>query len=136
MLRRLTRGWRWQAAWLLSLVYILAVLAPAAANACASRESTPDRVAAASEQSHDHAAHGHDHAGAHVDADSAPAPSHDHDFDKASGLKCCGLACISALPAHDIDVSRPDHPLSVTISFVYQQSAGRSPPRLYRPPIS
>jgi hypothetical protein len=123
MCRRVTKRRRWQAAWLLALIYVFAVLAPAAANAFA-----PAFAHAAT--AHDHLALGHDH------DDAAPDRGHDHDGEHTDQLKCCGLACISALPAHHIDVARPELAPIITMVFVSQEGAGRSPPRLYRPPIS
>lgn len=139
MLRRWTRERRLRAAWLLALVYVLAVLSPAVANALSVRasEASPQSVAHDS-VAHDHAAHSHDHdhAAAHDHAPTHDHSDHGNDGDRVGDLNCCGLACISALPAHDIDVARRDRVLSVTISFLSQESAGRAPPLLYRPPIS
>jgi hypothetical protein len=131
MWRRLTKQRRRQAAWLLAIVYVLTVLAPVAGNAFA-----PGALAAHQTVPHGHQAPGHDHAAGHVHDGAAPDSGVHHDGDHANQLKCCGLACISALPAHHVDIARPGRAPSVTVVFVSQESAGRSPPRLYRPPIS
>lgn len=139
MMRRLTRNAKWRAASLLVLAYVFAVLAPAAANAFA--PSPPSlahhagkRVAA---QNHAKPSIAHAHAGAEHVHHQDGAQNSDQSSDQVGGdLQCCGLACISALPASLLDVPAPTMPKSVRLPASYVDVADRAPPRLYRPPIS
>ena len=140
MLRRLSRGQRWRAACLLVLAYVFTVLAPAAANAFAPSppplaHHTGKRVIA---QHHAALNNAHAHADGSEHAhhqDQAQSP--DQSSDQVGGeLQCCGLACISALPAAPLDVAVPVVPKSVRLEASYVDVVGGAPPRLYRPPIS
>jgi hypothetical protein len=71
-------------------------------------------------------------ASADTQAPSAPA----HDGHKAPGAQCCGMVCISALPASVTDFVTPTAPISRCASETYRNLAGKAPPTLYRPPIS
>jgi len=134
MLNLLSRGKRWRAALLLAITYALTVLSPAIANAFA---PAPVEVAhhlglrsahqhdGGSHHAHDHAMqHDHQH---HGDGDKSKPASTD--------LQCCGLACISALPAAFVDVCPPAALVSVRLSSAADEAVGRSPPERYRPPI-
>lgn len=138
---RLTNNARWRAACLLVLAYVFAVLAPAAANAFASPPSKlvhhAGKRVIAPYHAAQNSAHAHVEGAEHLHHQDEARQNPEQPSNSPGGdRQCCGLACISALPAHDIDVARPDRVVSATISFAYQESAGRSPPRLYRPPIS
>jgi hypothetical protein len=132
MLNRLNRGERWRAALLLSLIYALTILAPAIANAFAPSPVQmahhhglrTDVSAVESRVLHDHVGQ-HDH-------------HHKHQDDSTSfsiDLQCCGLACISALPAASFDIARPSAPVSVRLLWTADQAPSRAPPQHYRPPI-
>lgn len=156
MMKRLTSGMRWRAAWLLSLVYLLATLAPAAANAFAaspmtlSHHSGMQAMAAHHQQMSVYAdAHaekaGHHHHGqaeAHdhgVASEHGLASEHDHAAPAkgdAKDLQCCGLACVSALPANVLSMQAPDVPKSEPLALNVSEVESRAPARLYRPPIS
>jgi hypothetical protein len=69
---------------------------------------------------------------ADIEAPSIPA----HDGHKAPGAQCCGMVCISALPASATDFVSPTAPTSRCASETYQNVAGKAPSTLYRPPIS
>ena len=69
---------------------------------------------------------------ADIQAPSAPAL----DGHKAPGAQCCGMVCISALPASVTDFVTPTAPTSRCASETYRNVAGKAPPTLYRPPIS
>jgi hypothetical protein len=147
MMKRLTSGMRWRAAWLLSLVYLLATLAPTFANAFAASPTSlshhsgmramaahhqqmsvyTDAHAEASAHHHDQA---HEHGQTHKHDHSAPSQG------DASDLQCCGVACISALPASLLSVQVPDVPKNVQLAANASDVASRAPPLLYRPPIS
>lgn len=142
MMKRLTSGMRWRAAWLLSLIYLLAVFAPAVANAFAvspnalSHHSGMRAMAAHHQQmsvytdTHAEAVAHHHHGQAHEHDQHAPAKG------DAQDLQCCGLACLSALPASLLSVLVPDLPMGVQLAANASDVASRAPPRLYRPPIS
>lgn len=150
MMKRLTSGMRWRAAWLLSFIYLLATLAPAAANAFAaspmtlSHHSGMQAMAAhhqqmsvyADAQAEKAAHHHHGQAEAH---DHGLASGHDHAAPAkgdAKDLQCCGLACVSALPAHVLSMQAPDVPKSEPLALNVSEVESRAPARLYRPPIS
>jgi hypothetical protein len=63
-------------------------------------------------------------------------PSHGGDGHKAPGAQCCGIVCISAIPASVTEFAAPSSPTSRCALEVYRNVAGNSPPTHYRPPIS
>jgi hypothetical protein len=164
MLMRLTRAGRMRAGKFLALVYALCVLAPAlsfafADGALAAPCLTDDdhslgimHVHNANSVRHVHEdGRVHDHsdrslAGQHVDVAAAPhsnvtaaiqVPSPPaHDDHKAPGARCCGMVCISALPATPTEFVSPSVPISRCAPETYRSVEGRAPPTLYRPPIS
>ena len=87
----------------------------------------------------------HEHAAAttHVHADGT---SHEHgkkadagksdENGKSSDGKCCGLICVSALPASFANGNLPDLPRMATIAPVERYATGQPPVRLDRPPNS
>jgi hypothetical protein len=134
MLNLLSKGTRWRAALLLAITYALTVLSPAIANAFAPAPvEVSHHLGLRSAHNHDDGHHhAHDHAAQH-------AHGHHGDGDKSKpasvDLQCCGLACISALPAAFVDICLPAALVSVRLSFAPDEAAGRSPPERYRPPI-
>jgi hypothetical protein len=90
--------------------------------------------------------HVHDHSGGHSLAHS------DGDHRSVSGLlnnesapgkaphsshgQCCGLMCVTALPATLIDLATPSAPTARCEVEGYRKAADNTPPRLDRPPIS
>ncbi len=65
--------------------------------------------------------------------------SHEHSKapdGKSSDGQCCGLVCLSALPASISQVEPPVLPALVAVSANQEDVAGNPPDRLYRPPIS
>jgi hypothetical protein len=146
MLIQLTRAARFRGASVLALLYLLCVLAPVAAFAFgdgsrAAHCLTDDYHGLRSAHVHDHNGHGNDGHGRdggtlHVHEDGT---SHEHS--KAPGGKstdgqCCGLACLSALPATVSEVEGPALPAMIAVSTHQEDVAGKTPDRLYRPPIS
>jgi hypothetical protein len=55
---------------------------------------------------------------------------------KSSDAQCCGLICLSALPASISEVQTPALPAMVVVSANQEDVAGKTPDRLYRPPIA
>jgi hypothetical protein len=146
MLIRLTRAMRLRAAGALALLYMLCVLAPAAAFAfgdgsraahCVTDDHHGLRTAHGHENAgHQKAGHKHDGGAAHVHDDGT---SHDHSTapdGKRADAQCCGLVCLNALPASVADVAAPVLPAMLANSAPQDDIAGKVPDRLYRPPIS
>jgi hypothetical protein len=166
MLMRLTRAGRLRAGKILASIYMLCVLMPALSFAFADGAlaapclTDPDHAmgivhvheTATGTVGHVHDASPHDHAqsakaGHYDDKEMAPhsamasadiqAPSPPaHDGHKAPGAQCCGMVCISAVPASVTDFVAPPAPTSRCASETYRSVAGKAPPTLYRPPIS
>jgi len=138
MFIRLTRAMRWRAASILAVLYALCVLATAAAFAFGDGSRAAHCL---SDDNHGlQSVHVHAHAGgkAHVHKDGA---SHEHtkapeSQGKSSDSQCCGLVCLSALPAGTLQVPTPALPALIAVSAQQADVAGKAPERLYRPPIS
>jgi hypothetical protein len=139
MIMGLTKAARSRVASAVALLYLLCVLAPAAAFAVgdASRVVnclTDDNHGLRS--AHVHHAHQHEGGKAHVHEDGA---EHEHagiPDGKNSDGQCCGLICLSALPASISEVQTPALPAMVAVSMNQEDVAGKTPDRLYRPPIA
>ena len=159
MLTSLTRLKRLRAGWVVSLLYLLCVLAPtisfalpgsnAAAPCLTDASHVPGMVHVHTEASTQHIhkdGHAHDHAAMHSHAKSdgdqrsvsialngksvpAKAPH-------SSDGQCCGLMCVTALPATLIDIVKPSAPTALCQVEGYRKVTDNAPPRLYRPPIS
>ncbi|WP_315831230.1 hypothetical protein [Bradyrhizobium prioriisuperbiae] len=162
MFVRLTKAMRLRAG-LLALTYLLCVLAPslafAATNGSRAAPCLTDeehnlgiihvhqpgdgvsRHVHKDGQVHEHREAGHSHVSASDDSDAAksvadraaPPAEEPH---KAAGTLCCGMVCISALPATVVDMVEPAAPASVCDAENYRNLADNAPPRHYRPPIS
>jgi hypothetical protein len=153
MLVRLTRARRLKAGRLLALVYALCMLAPTLSFALPGSQALSPCLADTSHvpgMMHLHAdvaathLHGdgdvHDH-GMHVQASAAAhqaAAVPDSTRSKASHASgaCCGLICLTALPAPLIEIAMPSVPKSSQEVDRYTEVADRGPSRLYRPPIA
>jgi hypothetical protein len=146
MLIRLTRAARFRVASTLAFLYLLCVLAPAAAFAfgdgsraahCLTDDNHGLRPVHVHEHNgHENDGHKHDGGGVHVHEDGT---SHEHSkapAGKSTDGQCCGLACLSALPAAISEVEAPALPAMVAVSADQEGIAGNPPDRLYRPPIS
>jgi hypothetical protein len=158
MLVRLTRVQRLKAGWFLALVYLLCVLAPTISFAlpgqhpvapCLTGESHMTGMVHVSNSVpvHMHGdGHAHDHSvahsAAHADGDHAsvamaldgdPAPSK---APHAPNGLCCGLMCVSALPATLTDIVTPSVPTVLRVTEGDRAVTDSAPDRLYRPPIS
>ncbi len=159
MLVRLTRTHRLKAGWILALAYLLCVLAPTISYALPGEHSVapcltddnhvPGMVHVHNEmptkhvhkdgQVHEHSAT-HSHAGSDgnhhpvsmaMDSKTAPEKA-----PHSSDGQCCGLMCVSALPANLVDIVTPSVPMAVCEAEGYREVTDNAPSRLYRPPIS
>lgn len=154
----LTGTQRRRAGWFVALAYLFCVLAPTLSFALPGSQATPycltdeDHVPGMVHVHHEgimHVhkdGHAHHHSGVQTHADS----SVDHDA-KPVALKgdsgpakaphsadgnCCGLMCVTALPATLVDVAKPLVPKAVREAESYRKLTDNAPPQRYRPPIS
>ncbi|WP_409363154.1 hypothetical protein [Bradyrhizobium liaoningense] len=132
---------------LVALAYLFCVLAPAAALAlgtgpapCLDDALPADLVPAQHQMQagHIHDGGSHDHAAPHahhqIAAQDAPT-SHHHDG-KGAGGPCCGMMCVSALPADLPVVAKPLLPVSACTPEIVASLHSAAPPLHYRPPIA
>ncbi|ABE64973.1 conserved hypothetical protein (plasmid) [Nitrobacter hamburgensis X14] len=158
MLLGLTRMQRRRAGWFIALAYLFCVMAPTLSFALPGSQAAPycltdeDHVPGMIHMHHEGVMHvhkgGHDqhHSGVQTHADS----SADHDAKpvalksdagpakaphSADG-KCCGLKCVTALPAPLVAMTQPSVPKAVRASDQYRKLTDNAPPQRYRPPIS
>ncbi len=88
---------------------------------------------------HDHAV-AHSHTGpsrdiAPIRASAVPEQSPSKGS-HTSGGQCCGLLCLSALPAALVEIVTPSVPPASREIDGYLEAADNGPPSLYRPPIA
>jgi hypothetical protein len=158
MLTSLTRLKRLRAGWIVALIYLLCVLAPTISFALPGSKAIAPCLIDASHASgvvhvhndapaqHVHTdGHMHDHSGAYSHTSSgdnrsvSTAPNGGSVPEKAphsADGQCCGLACVSALPASLIDITKPSAPTALCEVEGYRKVSDNAPPRHYRPPIS
>jgi hypothetical protein len=157
MLVRLTRVQRLRAGWFVALAYLLCVLAPTISLAlpgqqpvapCLTGESHMTGMVHvnSSTSAHMHGDdHAHDHSVAHASSAHADGDHALMAIDDASGSHkvphspngpCCGLMCVSALPAVLTDIATPSVPTVLRVIEGYRAVTDSAPVRLYRPPIS
>lgn len=135
MLKRLTRATRVNAARVLVALYALCVLMPVAGFALGSSTAVLHCLTDVSPAHQGHAGHDHDH-GAMAMADDA-GTNVDHAGMKGHAGKpaCCGVMCVSALPACLFELM----PRTVTHASLVGSSdagiSGEAPDLHYRPPI-
>ncbi len=126
MLTKLTRGLLRRAARVLVVVYALCLLAPIAAFAFG------DASYAAHCVSHEH----HGLASEHAHQEGAV---HEHSGDDSDGKgepgKCCGLVCLTALPATPPLTATEPSTAPMPIAILRVDISGHTPDDLYRPPI-
>ncbi|KQW18026.1 hypothetical protein ASC80_21510 [Afipia sp. Root123D2] len=158
MLTGLTSTQRQGAGWFIALTYLFCVLAPTLSFALPGSQSTPYCLTDEGHvpgmvhvhhegmmhvhkdghahhhsgvQTHADSSAGHDAKPVALKSDSGPAkPPHSADG------KCCGLMCVTALPAPFVAVAKPAVPKAVRISHDYRKLTDNAPPQRYRPPIS
>jgi len=159
MLLRLTRTKRLKAGWFVALIYLSCVLAPtisyalpgehAVAPCLTDDNHVPGMVHVHNEMPTKHVhkdGQVHEHSGTH----SHPSSDGDHrsmsiamdgksvpqKAPHSSDGQCCGLMCVSAIPANLIDIVTPPTPTAVCEAEGYRKVTDNAPSRLYRPPIS
>jgi len=159
MFAGLTRTRRLRAGWFVALIYLLCVLAPTISYAlpgahaiapCLTDENhVPGVVHVHNEMPTQHVhrdGHVHDHPGgrSHASSDddrrsllialnARPIPEK---APHSSDGQCCGLMCVTALPATLIDIVKPFAPTALCEVEGDRKVSDNAPPRHYRPPIS
>jgi hypothetical protein len=157
MFLRLTKARRLRAGLLVALVYMLCILAPTlsfafpgshAVSPCltdANHVPGMMYVHAESSPAHLHAdGHTHDHATAHSHASdgiasikaSAPPEQTPSKGSHSTDGQCCGLMCLSALPATLVQIVTPSVLTASQEVEGYLEVADNGPSRHYRPPIA
>jgi hypothetical protein len=156
MLSRLTKVGRWRAGIVLALAYALCALAPTASFAfgdgtrpahCLTGNDEHGLQPAHSHQPSAGTMHTHADGTSHVHANKVAAqPAHVQGQEadtaksdqpsKTSEGKCCGLMCVTALPAGLPDGNMPDLPRASAAWVIADAAAGQPPVRLDRPPNS
>jgi hypothetical protein len=159
MLMSLTRLKRVRAGWIVALIYLLCVLAPtisfalpgslAVAPCLTDASHAPGMVHLHSKMLTQHVhedGRAHDHSGAHshvrTDGDhrstsmALNAKSVPEKAPHSSDGQCCGLMCVTALPATLVNIVKPSAPTALCEVEGYRKVTDNAPPRLYRPPIS
>ena len=154
MLSRLTRTRRLTAGRLLALAYLFCVLAPAMSIAfadgaraapCLTEDEHGVNIVhmhgrVAKHVHEDGSTHDHSPPAVAPDGGQAAAPAADSDspldHHKSSGGRCCGMACVNALPAAVVEFVRPIAPRSICLFTDYRAVDDNGPPQLYRPPIT
>jgi hypothetical protein len=125
---------------MLALLYMLCVFGPPAALVLADTARASNCLT-----EHNHGLRSvdiDDHSVAVQDGGTARVPSDDtsHEPSKApddrSSDRCCGLTCLSALPAGIVEIDTPAVPAIVVVLDQQMDLVGKGPERLYRPPIS
>ena len=154
MFVRLTKAKRLRAGWLVALAYLLCVLAPTISFALPGSQAVSPCLIDASHAAgvvHVHGevqaqhVHVHDHSGIYSHAN----PGMDRSISTAlnggpvpkkaphsSDGQCCGLTCITALPATLIGIVKPSAPMALCEVEGCRKATNNAPPILYRPPIS
>lgn len=158
MLVRLTTTHRRRAGWLIALTYLLCVLAPTlsfalpGSRAIAHCLTVEDHTAGAVPVHGERKMHAHQkgHAHHYADVGTQAEPSVAH-VGKAAALKddsspakaphavdgkCCGMMCVTALPATFVAVMQPAMPKAIRVSDSYRELTDNVPAVHYRPPIS
>jgi hypothetical protein len=158
MFVRLTKAGRLRAGLLVALIYMLCILAPTlsfalpgshAVSPCLTEaDHVPGmmHVHAEAPAAHLHADGTHDHAMAHshaspldgvalIKASAVPEQTPSKRSHSSDG-QCCGLMCLSALPAALVEIVTPSVPTASQEVEGYLEVADKAPSRLYRPPIA
>lgn len=157
MLVRLSEAKRLRAGRLVALAYLLCVLAPTLSFALPGSQAVSPclkvaesaagmlhvHVHAASQNEadgHVHHSVAHAHASAPDQAASVQAPTPQKQTpltgSHSSHGTCCGLMCLSALPAAVANVVTPSVPRALTEVDRFREVAESGPSEHYRPPIS
>ena len=151
----LTRTMRLRAGWFIAFAYLLCVLAPtlsyalpgehAVALCLTDEDHVPGMTHVHTQIAVQHVhedGHVHDHIGGHAksgnERSTLVALNGQSVPEKAphSDSQCCGLMCVTALPATLSDVVTPSASMALRAADGYLEVADNAPSRLYRPPIS
>lgn len=149
---RFTKAMRSMAARLLALVYLLCIVAPSVGHALSDGSKiVPCHMGESQEVGPTHGSHVHLHnedhrgdggelfVGLHGAATAVTANDKYHgqadNSHKALGMQCCGIACLSALPATVTEVVKPSKVTSICDVEKYTRVTDNTPTRHYRPPI-
>lgn len=160
MLSRLTRNKRKKAGWIVSLVYLLCILAPTLSSASTGNRGgdfcftlqgmTSESVHMHSEASHPVHVNLGGHGGGHSPSKSLSSQSDDAyassaaaegDLPEKKGPhttsgQCCALMCIGAMPAPTFEAFTPSAPAVARVVTEYRFVAATAPAEHYRPPIA
>jgi hypothetical protein len=154
----LTRTRRLRAGWLVALIYLLCVMAPTISYALPGEHAlapclTDENQVPGMVHVHDDGPAQHIHSDGHAhdysDARAHPNSGSDHrsmsmELDgkstpgkapHSSDGQCCGLMCVTALPAALIDIVKPSAATTLCKVEGYSKVTDNAPPKLYRPPI-
>jgi hypothetical protein len=137
MLNRLSKRIRRKLTLTMGVLYVVCSVAPAIALARADGSTTVPCIS-----EHHHASHIH-----HVASQShahADGKMHQHSRDNSVGTdndettalapSCCGLFCLSALPADAVFLASEPARQESSVAFLEQRLLGNSPDRIDRPP--
>ncbi|WP_441277193.1 hypothetical protein AB7783_06925 [Tardiphaga sp. 172_B4_N1_3] len=151
-----------KAGWIVTLVYLLCILAPPLSYAMPGEHAvvpcmTMEGVMSGSMHMHDEVlqpVHAYLDGAAHEHSSAQPMAMSDQDDRMSmSGAmddvdvpakkgphttsgQCCALMCVSMMPAPLFEVSAPAVPSVVRIAASYRVAADNAPPEHYRPPIA
>ena len=137
MLNRLTKKLRWRAAVAVTVFYALCTIAPGLALAFADASTLVHCLSDDHRGAEKSRAHAHDHEDglSHSHADDGASPFGEAEKDKGTPANCCGIFCITALPASlHLAVGEPVHGSALTPAL-HDRLTGRGPDRINRPPI-
>lgn len=134
MLTRLSRKLRWRAALAAAVLYSVCGIAPSLALALA---ETAKAVHCVTE---DHGGNIHAHndghgLGSHDNNTDAASTAGDVEKDKDAPGNCCGIFCLTALPASDHPAISVFSHGSMVIPMLQHGLATAGPDRINRPPI-
>lgn len=157
MLVRLTGTQRQRAGWFVALVYLFCLLVPTFAFALPGNQASQHCLTDQGHMSGMVHLHPEDmmqvHRGEHVqhsDLQAVPDPSVGHVAEfaavtsdpipakapHATDGKCCGLMCVTALPAPLVAAVQPSGMTALRVFDNYRKLPDSTPSRLYRPPNS
>jgi hypothetical protein len=155
MFTSLSRLRRLRAGWIVALIYLLCILAPTISFALPSSQAVApclidashspgvvhvhNEVPAQHVHKDDHMRGTYLHANSGDDGSISTALNGSSAPEKAphsSDGQCCGLTCVTALPAMLIDIVKPSAPVALCEVEGYLKVTDNAPSRHYRPPIS
>lgn len=121
---------------ILAVFYLLCVLAPAAGYAFGDSDRAAHCLTEATHQPGVAESHPGGVTDVHVHKDGATQKHSQKSGEQNDDGRCCGLVCLTALPATNHELRGPTAPTAIAIAMNIEHLADRAPDRLYRPPIS